>query len=174
MNNEIINEIINTVVLPLEVCITYKPLDEEEARQAVEAFEAKQAEDLEAFKLKQKQAKQEWRKETIDKYVALFDRECMTCEERVIFCSKQMQLEAKEGVKILGKKNAKIEKDRAKLDDTEERQRTQLARKQAERRQAFEEKNQASLKETTDIVEGEIAIWDAIKDLYEDTGPMLK
>ena len=171
MNNEIINEIINTVVLPLEVCITYKPLDEEEARQAVEAFEAKQAEDWEAFKLKQQQEKKQ---EMIDKYVALFDTEGITFEERVIFCSKQMQLEAKEGVKILGKKNAKIEKDRAKLDDTEERQRTQLARKQAERRQAFEEKNQASLKETTDIVEGEIAIWDAIKDLYEDTGPMLK
>lgn len=109
----------------------------------------------------------------INQILSCFDKD-RSPEERVEILKKMIIEEAKEGTKILGKKNAKIERDRARLDDTEERQRNLLARKQKERREAFEAKNQASLKETEQICLGQIAILEEIIEQYSDTGPMLK
>tara|TARA_R110000868_G_scaffold346482_1_gene607571 strand:- start:212 stop:961 length:750 start_codon:yes stop_codon:yes gene_type:complete len=141
--------------------------NQELKRQEKEAFEAKRAKELEEEAIGKRKA--------MEKHIiVMFDTQELSVEERIIACSKGIEKEAKEGIKILGKKNAKIEKDRAKLDEIEERQRVALARKQKERREAFEAKNQASLKETEDIVAEMIAVWENVKEQYEDTGPMLK
>ena len=112
--------------------------------------------------------------ERIKRLVKMLDTHGYTLDERLDFSSKQIEKHTIKGVSILSKQNAEINKKKEKFDEIESRQKEKFERKQLARRIEFEKKNQELIDETTNDVVTQIKVWEGIKELYEDPGPMLK